>query len=301
MYSVVVPVYNSAPTLGELCKRIQTTFGSPTHYEIILVDDGSSDDSWKTLKELQKNSPGQILIVRLSKNFGQHNAITCGFSLAKGDFVITMDDDLQHPPEEIPKLIARQTETDSDVVYGIPKTRRHSILRIAGGYFTRRSSNMVKGNPEGSPFRLIRKVIVDHIGSHQNNAMIFIDEILGWYTSSVSTVDVEHHARKNGKSGYSTLGLVRLYFDIVINHSAIPLKLMTWIGFLSSILTLFLGIFFIIRKFMLNVPVGFTAQIVAILFSASILMMCMGIVGQYLYKLFLLQNRKPNYSIREQI
>jgi len=300
-YSVVIPVYNSAPTLGELCQRIQETLNSHGSYEIILVDDGSTDGSWKTLKEIQKHSPANIRIVRLSKNFGQHNAITCGFSIAKGEYVITMDDDLQHPPEEIPKLIAKQTETDSDVVYGIPKTRRHSFLRIAGGYFTRRSSNMVKGNPEGSSFRLIRKVIVEQIGSHQNNAMIFIDEILGWYTSSVATVDVEHHARKNGKSGYSTLGLVRLYFDIVINHSAIPLKLMTWVGFISSVITLFLGIVFIIRKFMMKVPVGFTAQIVAILFSASILMMCMGIVGQYLYKLFLLQNRKPNFSIREQL
>jgi polyisoprenyl-phosphate glycosyltransferase len=91
-----------------------------------------------------------------------------------------------------------------------------------------------------------------------------------------------------------------LYFDIVVNHSAVPLKLMTWIGFLSSVITLLLGVVFIARKFLMKVPVGFTAQIVAILFSASILMMCMGIVGQYLYKLFLLQNRKPNFSIREQ-
>ncbi len=299
-YSVVIPVYNSAPTLGELCKRIQATMSAHGEYEIILVDDGSADESWKTLKEIHKNHSSQIRIVRLSKNFGQHNAITCGFSIAKGDYVITMDDDLQHPPEEIPKLITKQAETDSDVVYGIPKNRKHSILRIAGGYFTRRSSNMVKGNPEGSSFRLIRSKIVEQIGSHQNNAMIFIDEILSWYTSSVSTVDVEHHARKNGKSGYSTFGLIRLYFDIVINHSAIPLKLMTWIGFLSSVITLLLGIVFIARKFMMKVPIGFTAQIVAILFSASILMMCMGIVGQYLYKLFLLQNRKPNFSIREQ-
>lgn len=298
-YSVVIPVYNSAKTLQELCKRTQQALSGIDH-EIILIDDGSADESWDTLKQIHKASPSEFRIVRLSRNFGQHNAITCGFSIAKGDYVITMDDDLQHPPEEIPRLIARQKETETDVVYGIPRTRRHSALRVAGGYFTRRSSKMVKGNTEGSSFRLIRKKIVEQIGSHQNNAMIFIDEILSWYTSSVSTVDVEHHARTHGRSGYTTLGLIRLYFDIVINHSAIPLKLMTWIGFMSSVFTLLLSVVFIIRKFMHDVPIGFTALIVAILFTASILMMCMGIIGQYLYKLFLLQNRKPNYSIREQ-
>lgn len=300
-YSVVIPVYNSAATLAELCRRVHAVMDPLGTYELILVDDGSADASWKTLKELYQQHAATMRIVRLSKNFGQHNAITCGFTLVKGEFVITMDDDLQHPPEEIPKLIAKINERDADVVYGIPKTRRHSALRVAGSYFTRRSSNMVKGNAEGSSFRIIRKNVVEQISSHQNNAMIFIDEILGWYTSLISTVDVEHHARTKGRSGYTHFGLIRLYFDIVINHSAIPLKLMTWIGFLSSLITLLLGIVFIARKFLMKVPIGFTAQIVAILFTASILMMCMGIVGQYLYKLFLLQNRKPNFSIREQL
>lgn len=299
-YSVVIPVYNSASTLMELSERVHAVMSAHGSFELLLVDDGSSDESWNTLKLLKKTHPDTVRIVRLSKNFGQHNAITCGFTLSLGEYVITIDDDLQHPPEEIPKLIARLKETDADVVYGIPKTKRHSAFRVAGSYFTRRSSNMVKGNTEGSSFRLIRKNVVDQVSSHHNHAMIFIDEILSWYTSLISSVDVEHHARKKGKSGYTNFGLIRLYFDIVINHSAIPLKLMTWIGFLSSVITLLLGLVFIARKFLMKVPIGFTAQIVAILFSASILMMCMGILGQYLYKLFLLQNRKPNFSIREQ-
>jgi undecaprenyl-phosphate 4-deoxy-4-formamido-L-arabinose transferase len=299
-YSVVIPVYNSAATLAELSDRVHTVMKTQGSFELLLVDDGSGDGSWKVLQELKKNHPETVRIVRLSKNFGQHNAITCGFTVSKGAHVITMDDDLQHPPEEIPKLIARVKETDSDVVYGIPKTRRHSAFRVAGSYFTRRSSNLMKGNTEGSSFRIIRRSVVEQVSSHHNNAMIFIDEIISWYTALISTVDVDHHARKKGKSGYTNFSLMRLYFDILINHSAFPLKMMTWIGFISSLITLFLGIVFIARKFLMKVPVGFTAQIVAILFSASILMMCMGIVGQYLYKLFLLQNRKPNFSIREQ-
>lgn len=297
-FSIVIPVFNSAPTLKELCLRISTSLGGYSH-EIIFVDDGSADDSWNVLREIN-SATERTKIIRLSKNFGQHNALTCGFTHAQGDFVITMDDDLQHPPEEIVKLIRKQMETDADIVYGIPKNRKHGKVRIAGSFFIRRSSKLIKGNAEGSSFRIIRKKIVEQIASHQHNSMIFIDEILGWYTSNVAVTEVEHHARKQGKSGYSTLSLIRLYFDIVVNHSAIPLKLMTWIGFIASLLSLVLGCIFIIRKFILDVPIGFTALIVAILFSSSILMMCMGIIGQYLYKLFLLQNRKPNYSIREQ-
>lgn len=300
MYSIVIPVFNSAGTLKELCSRLQKVLFGVGEFEILLVDDGSTDESWNMLKEVHREQKSTMRIVRLSKNFGQHNAITCGFALAKGDYIITMDDDLQHPPEEIPKLVLRQKETDADLVYGIPQGRQHGKVRIAGSFFIRRSSKLVKGNPEGSSFRLIRKKIVDQIVAHQHHAMIFIDEIIGWYTSNVAFTDVEHHARKQGRSGYSAFGLIKLYFDIVINHSAIPLKLMTWIGFIASLLSLLLGCIFIIRKFILDVPIGFTALIVAVLFSASILMMCMGIIGQYLYKLFLLQNKKPNYSIREQ-
>jgi hypothetical protein len=155
----------------------------------------------------------------------------------------------------------------------------------------------MQGNTEGSSFRLIKRSLAMQIQRHQHKSMIYIDEILSWYTSNVHTVMVTHHARKFGKSGYSTAALIRLYFDIVFNHSAVPLKLMTRIGFTVAVLCILLGIYFIIRKFIFDVPIGFTALIVTILFSASILMMCLGIVGQYLYKL---QNRKPSYFIREE-
>lgn len=299
-YSVVIPVYNSSASLPELCKRIDSTLRPVAAFEIVLIDDGSTDNSWTVMKELHAQYPDVIRIVRLSRNFGQHNAISCGITVASGSFVVTMDDDLQHPPEEIPKLIAQQKNSDADLVYGIPTNRKHSFIRIAGSYFVTKSSNLVNGNTEGSSFRLISKSLAAQIEKHQHKSMIFIDEILSWYTNNISCVDVEHHSRKHGKSGYSTLKLIRLYFDILVNHSAVPLKLMTWAGFIASVCSLLLGVYFIIRKYLLNVPVGFTALIVAILFSASILMMCMGILGQYLNKLYLLQNRKPSFYIREQ-
>lgn len=298
-YSVVVPVYNSSESLPELCERVCSALTN-YKFELILVDDGSTDKSWAVLKAEKAKRPDHLKIIRLSKNFGQHNAISCGFNAAKGAFAITIDDDLQHPPEEIVKLIECQKKNDSDLVYGIPENRKHGMLRIAGSYFVTKSSKYLQGNAEGSSFRLIKREIAIQIQRHQHKSMIFIDEILSWYTNNVHTVSIAHHARKYGVSGYSSVMLVRLYFDIVFNHSAVPLKLMTRVGFLVSVICIILGVYFIIRKYMFDVPIGFTALIVTILFSASILMMCLGIVGQYLYKLFLLQNRKPSYFIREE-
>jgi len=298
-YSVVIPVYNSNEGLPELCERLCNSLAG-FNYEIVLVDDGSRDNSWEVLKKEKSKRPNEIRIIRLSRNFGQHNAISCGINASGGDFMITMDDDLQHPPEEIVKLIRCQESNDADLVYGLPENRKHGVVRIAGSYFVTKSSKLFHGNTEGSSFRLIKRELAQQIQRHQHKSMIYIDEILSWYTDNIHTTTVAHHTRKHGKSGYTSLSLIRLYFDIVFNHSAVPLKLMTRIGFIVSIICILLGVYFIIRKFIFNVPIGFTALIVTILFSASILMMCLGIVGQYLYKLFVLQNRKPSYFIRDQ-
>lgn len=303
LISIVIPVYNSAETLGELSDALHTALDNNRAYELVFVDDGSRDNSWAELEKIKKKYPDRVTAIRLSRNFGQHNAIVCGFGFAKGDYVLTMDDDLQHPPSEIMKLVNEAETSDADVVYGIPKERKHGAIRVAGSYFVRKSSRYAAGNTgEGSSFRLMKKAIADHICDHQHHSMLFIDEILHWYTGNIATVDVEHHARKKGRSGYSFGKLFSLYLDVVVNHSAIPLKLMTWIGLISSFTTFSLGMLFIYRKMANKIEVsGFAAQIVAILFTASILMLCMGIVGQYMYKLFLLQNRRPPYAINKKI
>ncbi|TND09669.1 MAG: glycosyltransferase [Bacteroidetes bacterium] len=301
--SIVIPVYNSAPMLDPLFSGIMHELEGKAEYEVIFVDDGSRDGSWAEIEKLKAKHPARISGVRLSQNFGQHNALLCGFSFAKGDLVITMDDDMQHPPSEIPKLIAKFEETDADVVYGIPKHRRHGALRVAGSYFLRNTSKLAQDNRgEGSSFRLIRKSIIEQMEKHRHQNWVFVDEIIHWYTGYFASVDVEHHPRKEGKSGYSFRKLAAMYVNIIVNHSVVPLRLMILLGLLGSIFTFSLGIIFIYRKFAHQITVdGFTAQIVATLFSASILMLCMGIVGQYMYKLFQLQNQRPSYSIKKKI
>lgn len=298
--SVVVPVYNSSKSLEELLQRTTASLTDIPH-EIILVNDGSKDDSWKTIVRLKERYGNSLIGINLSRNFGQHNALVCGFSVAKGELIITMDDDLQHPPEEIGNLIATYDSTQADVVYGIPENKQHSGMRNAGSYFVRKSSHYLENKVEGSSFRLIRATIAKKIDTHHHNTMLFIDEILSWYTSNYASVTVRHDARKHGQSTYSYRTLFRLYLEVIVNHSAVPLQLMTWLGLIGSLVTFGIGTLFIIRKFIYDVPIGFTALIVAILFTGSILLMCMGIIGRYLYKLYQLQNRKPSYVIRERV
>ncbi len=302
LLSIVIPVYNSAETLDELFSQIQKSLNGKQKFEVILVDDGSKDESWEKIVSLKVAHPEEIRGVQLSRNFGQHNALVCGFSFAKGDLVLTMDDDLQHPPSEIPKMLEAFHSKNVDVVYGIYNTnKKHSSTRNAGSLFIQRSSKMVGGNlGMGSSFRLMKKALVEKVVYHKYQSNVFIDEILHWYTTHFATVEVEHHERKAGKSGYTMYRLIMMYFDILVNYTAIPLKMMTWIGLISSLTTFAIGVRFIIHKFRTpHIQLGFTAQIVAILFSTSLLMFCMGIIGQYMYKIYHLQSRRPSWSISE--
>jgi polyisoprenyl-phosphate glycosyltransferase len=297
--SVVIPVYNSQGTLQTLYAEVAKALDGK-NWELVLVDDGSRDGSWAELQQLKKANPDRVTAIRLRRNFGQHNALACGFGFARGKLIITMDDDLQHPPSEIPKLLAKAEETGADVVYGQYINKQHPGWRNAGSWIMRRSSHYINGNTGyGSSFRLIKTDIAQKLGAHIQTGFLFIDEVLHWYTSRIASTPVEHHPRREGKSTYSRVKLFTLYANIVIHYTALPLKLMTWIGLLTSLVTFVLGLRFIWMKISHGSVPGFTATIVVILFSTSLLMFCMGIIGQYLYNLYRMQNRLPSYSVDE--
>lgn len=300
LLSVVIPVYRSESTLQELYAEISKTLTPRIPFEVIFVDDGSNDKSWEKLEQIKRDQPEQVTAIKFSRNFGQHNAIACGFNFANGDAVVTMDDDLQHPPSEILKLLEKFESSNVDLVYGQYQNKQHAQWRNAGSSVLRKGSKITNGRPGyGSSFRLLAKPIAEKIATHLQSGYLFIDEIVHWYTHRITTVEVEHHPRKSGQSTYSGGKLFGMYFDILINYSAVPLKLMTWFGMFSSVITFLLGIRFLLMKLLhpKYVLPGFTATIVTILFSTSILMLCMGIVGQYMYKLYQLQNRRPQFYI----
>jgi len=296
LVSIVIPVYKSAITLEELFAQIRTTLEQRIAFEVIFVDDGSSDNSWEKLVQIKKANPSHVKAIKFNRNYGQHNAIACGFSFAKGEVIVTMDDDLQHPPSEIIKLLDKYEETGAELIYGQYISKQHSTLRNAGSTVLQTGSET-----GGTSFRLLTKPLAEKVSAHLQHGFLFIDEVVRWYTSQVAFVNVEHHQRRAGKSTYTGTKLVRMYFNILINYSAVPLKIMTWFGLISSVFTFLLGLRFIYNKLVHGSTPGFTAIIVTVLFSTSILMLCMGIVGQYMHKLYRLQNRRPSYSIEQSI
>jgi polyisoprenyl-phosphate glycosyltransferase len=301
-FSIIVPVFNSEDTLKELCQRtkeVMTSLGST--YEMIFVDDNSEDKSWEVLELLKKSNPEQIIAIRLSKNFGQHNAVFCGIAHAQGSMMITIDDDLQIPPEEIPKLINLHKEKDADLVYGYFGKKKHSVLRNFGSYFIKKSSRILMNSPgEGSSFRLITSDLAKNI-LHHNQHFMYIDELLLWYTGNIAFIEVDHQKRTSHRSGYSNWKLMKLSANIVIYYTAVPLRIMTYGGFILSVLSFILAVRFIISKLIHDVPLGYTSLIVAILFSTSIIMLCLGLIGEYLTRIYQVQNKKPPYSIRKML
>lgn len=298
-YSIVVPVYNSEASLKELHERISLVMKELSFsYELIFVNDGSADDSWEVLKEIKASDAENVTIIELSKNFGQHNSTFCGLHMSKGKYILTIDDDLQHPPEEMKKLILARQESEADIVYGIYQKRKHSYPRNLGSKYFKKSSRWLGRPGEGSSFRLISKELIGKILVHHQN-FVFIDELLHWYTDRIVYIPVRHDKRKYRKSGYGVRKIWGLLSNIMIYYTTIPLKIMIYGGFISAAFFFVLSVIFAINKIFFDVPLGYTSLIVAILFSTSLILLCLGIIGEYLSRIYMVQNKRPPYTIHK--
>ena len=303
LYSIVVPVYNSEKTLEELYTRIRDVFDHTMkeNFELILVDDSSRDNSYEVMEKLHK-ADSRVKIIQMAKNFGQHPALLCGFSFAKGDFIITMDDDLQHPPEEIPKLAAVIKErSDVDVIIAKYEGRKHNVIRRLGTrvsvYATSRMLNK-DPNLEITSFRLMRKFIVDAI-LQMNVRLPQIGNLLVQTSNRIINVTVHHDERKYGKSGYTFRRLMRdLIYDIT-THSALPLIIVRDIGIISFFASILLGIFYLVRYFVYGVSVeGFTTLVLLLVAYSGLSLLGIGVIGQYLMNILNESRKMPNYIER---
>ncbi len=298
--SVVIPAYRSGAMLAELVERLRTVLDHERlSYEIIFVDDASPDNSWDVLKELQMTFPDRLVAIQLMRNFGQHNALMCGFRHARGKYVITMDDDLQHPPEEIPKLLRRLEETEADLIYGVPNRRRHRRWRNVGSLIVAGFYRMVfQAHVQPSAFRILRREVVDAILTYSLN-YTYIDGLLAWNTQRIGEVDVEHYPRAVGRSGYSVRKLLVLAFNLFTNFSLVPLQVVSLAGFLAAAGGLLTAAYYLARYCLAQIEVpGYASVIIAILVLGGLQLLALGIHGEYLGRLHLNVNRKPQYTIR---
>lgn len=299
-YSVIIPAFNSGTSINQLCSEIVVVFNSiNAAFEIIIVNDGGDFSTWNNIKKIYHQLNCKISIIRLSRNYGQHNATLCGIKNAYGEVIITIDDDLQVNPKEILKLVDEFKGTNADVVYGFYKNKKHNVVRNIGSGLVKKMAKLFLNSPgKGSSFRLFKTSIAEKILEH-SQSFIYIDELLLWYTDNISFVEVEH--KKNKKSRYSLFRLLKMTFNITTNYTALPLKLITYLGLISSLISFALGTFYIYKKIFRDVPLGYTSIIVAVLFSASIILFSLGILGQYIYKLYQVQNKKPTFFIKQKI
>lgn len=301
-YSVVIPVYNSQDSLEELFNQLSKSMEVvSSDYEIIFVDDFSQDESWKILSKIKSSSNDKVKLVRLAKNYGQHNATFCGFKYATGDRVITIDDDLQYSPEDITLLIERMDETEADLVYGVGEANHSLIRNASSNVYKAGVKYLEKKKAEGSSFRLAQKRLLDKIINHEFH-FIFLDEIIPWYTDYIEIVPVNHFKRPYGKSNYSFKNTVRLANKNTLNYSDLPLRMMTYGGAVFSFIFFLVGLYFILKKLVFNINVpGFTGLIVAISFSTSLMLLCFGIIGRYMNNILSRLNEKPTYSIKSEV
>jgi glycosyltransferase involved in cell wall biosynthesis len=299
-YSIIIPIYNSGVGLYDLHKEIINAFDFNIDFEIIYVDDFSQDNSWEILTEIKKNdSIHNITIIRLSKNFGQHAATLCGFENASGEFILTMDDDLEVLPSEFEKLIAEQKNSASQVVYG-EYFQRQSFFRKFLKFCYKKVARLEgpkKGR--GSSFRLIESRLARKLAENHRH-FVFIDEFILWYTSNVSFVKVENNPLPIKKSRYKLGQLVDATGKVLIYSTGIPLKFVTYVGFILAFVNSIVGTFFIYRHFIDKIDVkGYASLIVSILFSTGIILFSIGIIAQYLRTILKNMNNAPLYYIDE--
>jgi polyisoprenyl-phosphate glycosyltransferase len=299
--SVVIPIFNSEKVLEELFQRIIVVLENLNlDAEIIAVDDGSQDNSWAELIRIKSNTRIPFKLIRLSKNYGQHHALLCGIKHSSKEAVITIDDDLEYFPEDIPLLIEKYNESGTQLVYGIPRKKNISVFRKILVSIYRRLAKIRYNRGVGSSFRLLSRSLANSITTHEN-PFIFIDELCLWYTSNLETITVRHAQSKRQASNYSTPALLRLTSNLIFISSTYPLRIVTTLGTLLMVFNFGFGSYYIIRKLFFSIAIpGYTSLIVSILFSTGLILFALGIMAQYLSKILLLNFGKPSYHIAEE-
>lgn len=298
--SVVIPVYNSAPIMPSLLARLRKVLDPlGMTYELVMVDDASPDDSWRVLSSFQRQDPQHIVAIQLMRNYGQHNALMCGFRHARGALIVTMDDDLQHPPEEIPNLIDTLVAGELDLVYGCPDKRKHPLLKNAGSLVVNKFFRRVFHLPVTlTAFRIFRRGLLETLLSY-TKPFTFIDGLLAWNTRRVGMTTVEHHPRAIGRSGDTLTKMVTLAINLFTNFSLLPLQLASLVGCLAALAGMSTGLYFVARYLAGSITTpGYASIIVSVLTLGGLQLLGLGIIGEYLGRLHLNVNGKPQYNVR---
>lgn len=302
LVSVVVPVYNESEVLADTWSRLDSVLaGSGYPYEIIFVDDGSTDASPDLLAELHQGSPN-VVVVQLSRNFGKEYALTAGLEHARGDAVVMIDADLQDPPELIPGMLDEWRKGFDVVAMRRTSREGESVMKRSSAWLFYRLLNRISDvpiPPDTGDFRLLSRPALDAVRSLPERVR-YMKGLFAWIGFRQKEMSYERASRAAGNTKWGYLRLLRLALDGITAFSTLPLRLATWIGFLTAIAAFFFGLWTIIKTLMFGDPVaGFPTLMTSILFLGGIQLMAIGLLGEYLGRLFLESKQRPHYLVRQ--
>ena len=300
--SFVIPCYRSEKTIKKVIDEIEMTMLDHTEYvyEIILVNDASPDGTWNTISNLARDN-SRVIAVNLAKNFGQHCALMAGYSQTKGDIVVSLDDDGQTPASDVFKLIDRLGD-DTDVVYASYIETHQNLFRRMGSDFAQAVNKIMLGIkedlPKGSSFFVMKRYVVDEILNYKHS-FPFIFGLVLRVTRKVVMVPIEQRDRISGKSGYSLRKLISLWLNGFTSFSVLPLEIGTYIGFFFALVGFIVTVITVINK-LINpeVQAGWSSIFAAVLVVGGIIMIMLGLIGEYIGRIYLCINNSPQYVIR---
>jgi glycosyltransferase involved in cell wall biosynthesis len=298
--SIVIPVYNGAGSISELVAELEELPIVGGH-EIVLVNDGSPDNSLDVCRALIDKARVPITLVSLARNYGEHNAVLAGLRYASGAHIITMDDDMQNPPEEVQRLLTFAQRSGKEVIYTYYDDKRHAWWRNLASRFTNRVADFVLEKPRGlylSSFRCMSALVVREIARYKG-PYPYVDGLILQVTDDIGRLLVRHQPRAAGHSNYSLRRLLRLWMNMFVNFSVMPLRLSMITGFVLSALGAVGGAMVVAEALFSSPPPGWASLMAAVLLLSGVQLLILGIVGEYLGRLYLTANGKPQSVIKE--
>jgi len=299
--SIVIPVYNSQDNLAELARQIQDAL-SDMRYELILVNDGSRDRSWDVIVELCKVYP-DIIGVNLRKNSGQDNAIMAGLSYAAGNYTVIMDDDIQHSPYDIMKLYD-ECRKGYDICYANFLKKNQALWKNLGSWFNGKIADILIDKPKHiylSPFQIIRKDVVDEVLKYRG-PYPYVQGLLLQITSNVTQITIDHHERFRGRGNFNFFRSMSVFFKLATSFSVYPLRIASLMGFLVASLGFGLAVYYLIDYFLSDHKVeGWLTLVLINLIIGGMVLTSIGLIGEYMGRMYLSLNAKPQYTIKETV
>ncbi len=299
--SIVIPVYNGAGTISKLTDELFVTLKQYT-LELILVNDGSGDNSDQVCRQVFEKHGGMVTYLKLAKNFGEHNAVLAGLNYTTGDYAVIIDDDFQNPPEEIRNVIDTAVRGGYDVVYTYYEKKNHPWFRNMGSGFNNIMATWLLDKPKDlylSSFKCMNKFLINEVIKYVG-PFPYIDGLILRATRNIGRVMVRHDKRAEGRSGYTLSKLTRLWLNMFVNFSIVPIRISALLGLLFSIFGGIAIVDLILEKIIFQrTPAGMTSILVAILTFSGIQLIMLGLIGEYVGKQYLAGNQTPQYVVRD--